>query len=341
MNRRELMLNCIRGSNTGRFPVGVIDAGTWILADNSISMNDLLLSEDHGTSFVAGFFDRFDFDFVWTAPASYNYVMGALGGEVIGSRKGFAPELTSSFMCNGGFVPEWDDDAIADRLFADRFIRSMISQTECISRMYKDDKPVAINYVGPFTLASQIVGMTEFMMILLDESGKLKDLLELSERICRTFYRIMTEAGADVIFIGEPSSSGDLISPDMFTEISLPYIQKLCSDVKGLAEFTMLHICGNIRDRIKMLVGSGIDALSLDSIDIGYAVEQSEGDFAIMGNVPPVKVLCDCTAEEVLSYCKGLIAERKDGERFVLLPGCDLPPGTDDKNILAMIESVR
>ena len=340
MNSKEIFSGCLKGLEIPRFPAVVIDAGTWILAKNSISMDEMLGMEDCGASLVKKFDDLFDFDIVWGAPATYNYVIRALGGEVDGSVKGSAPEMVKSFLDSPDNIPDWDDEHIERMMMADDSIIRAVRQTERLSEIYSGVKPIAVNYIGPMTLSSQLVGMMDFMMMLLDEDGGAEAVLDLALKVCRTFYKIMTNAGAEICFIGDPSSSGDLVSADTFETYSLPYIKKLCADIRPFAETILLHICGNIRDRIGMLPGSGIDALSFDRLDIDYAIQESRGDFAVFGNIPPVDVLSEKSAEEVLSYCRDLVKARKKGDKFVLCPGCDIPPKTQEANIMAIRRAV-
>lgn len=341
MNGRSIIRNSVDFKPVPRTPVAYIDGGTWALHNKKMSMRQLLDMPDGGAKVLMGFYEEFDPDIVWVAPACYNYAAKALGGSVEDDKIGSAPELTKSFFEQGDKLPELSVKEVKEKLKADEDFKKMIIQTKTIAEKYKGEKYIAINYIGPFTLASQLVGVTEFMMRICEADEETDKLLTLSGNICRAFYEVFLEAGADMIFIGDPSSSGDLISPVMFDSLALPCLKKLCEDIRDKADIILLHICGNTKDRVAQLVGSGIDIFSVDSIDIKEAMLNAKKDFAIFGNIAPVEILCEMEKEEVERICKDIAQQGGLDGGFGLLPGCDIAPATAKENVLAMINTAK
>jgi len=53
----------------------------------------------------------------------------------------------------------------------------------------------------------------------------------------------------------------------------------------------------------------------------------------LCGNFDPTAVLLQGTPEQIATAAKECIA--KGGEKFILMPGCEVPPGTPKENLQA------
>ena len=179
------------------------------------------------------------------------------------------------------------------------------------------------------------------MSLLFDEDTDLHPLLELAVNVCCAFYEIFLEAGADTVFIGDPSSSGDLVSPAVFRDFSLPYLRKVTAFVNKRCNFSLLHICGSTKMRLEPLQESGISAFSVDAVDIVEAMRLSAGKYAVFGNVSPLSVLYEMNADGVEQECARIARQGGLAGGFCLMPGCDIAPGTPLENIRAMIRAAH
>jgi uroporphyrinogen decarboxylase len=69
-------------------------------------------------------------------------------------------------------------------------------------------------------------------------------------------------------------------------------------------------------------------------VDIAKAREALLGKMSFGGNVAPVHVLLNKTADEVEAACKDVInIAGKDNKGFILVPGCDIPPTISYENL--------
>ena len=341
MTGKEVITHAVHFQKVPRTPVAFIDGGAWLVYQKGISYGELFAMEDWGAELICEYYDRFQTDIVWPAPACYNLAIRALGGKVDFDTQGRCPEVLEPLIKNINDVERFDRAKISERLLEDTGIQAMLCQTEEIVKIFGKERCIAINYIGPFTLASQLIGITDFMMELYSDEAAVWPLLDFAVRVCYEFFHIFLQAGADTVFIGDPSSSGDLISPEMFGKYSLPSIRKLTGLIGDEAAIKLLHICGNTQERIKPLRGCGIDGFSLDSVDIKTAMMLANKDFAIFGNMGTVSVMNEKTSEEIYDICLKLAEEGGLQGGYVMMPGCDLPPITPEENIDAMIRAAH
>jgi uroporphyrinogen decarboxylase len=60
-----------------------------------------------------------------------------------------------------------------------------------------------------------------------------------------------------------------------------------------------------------------------------------------MGNIPPLKVLAQGSAEEVKSFAAQCILKTKSGKGLILSARGGVSPGTPAQNIEALVETFR
>ena len=111
---------------------------------------------------------------------------------------------------------------------------------------------------------------------------------------------------------------------------------------KRLAPFkkpSLLHICGNITNRLHLLPHTGLDMISTDSkVAMRDAREILDGKMGLAGNVHPVFVLEELSPQEVAEHTRQCLSEAPNAG-FMLLPGCDLSAGTPEKNVAAFVRT--
>ena len=341
LTSKEIMMRAVQFKNVPRTPVAIIDGGIWMVNHNHISFADILKMPDYGSRLVLDTFETIRSDIVWVCQGLYNLGLRAMGAKVDCSKIGEGVEVLEPLIKDPNEIQKFDPDEIHKKMKADPGIQAMLEQTRRVSAAVGEEKCVAINYIGPFTLASQMMGVSQFMSLLFDEDIDLHPLLEFATKMCYTFFDLFLDAGADTVFIGDPSSSGDLVSPRIFEEFGLPYIKKLNAMIGDRAAIKFLHICGNTASRLELLKDSGIDAFSLDSVDIKEAMDIADKKYAIFGNISPLSVLNDKNTMEVEKVCTETARTGGLNGGFVMMPGCDLTPSTPIENIQAMIRAAH
>jgi uroporphyrinogen decarboxylase len=218
-----------------------------------------------------------------------------------------------------------------------QFTQVMVNGLEETSKLLEEDLHICGLSWGPITTAGYLMGTEDMLMMTMMEPDMVKKLLKKVAPFVTAMQNKMIESGATVMWMADPTSSGDLISPAMFSEYSHPALKEVIHDVKKAHDVdAYLHICGNTLDIMPLMPGLKVDCFSFDhAVDIGKAVEKA-GKTTLMGNVDPVRLIMSGTPSDIQKECYRLIdaAGREGG--FILAPGCETPQSSPDENVRAM-----
>ncbi len=239
-----------------------------------------------------------------------------------------------------------DDLAVFDPYEASEcpnFTRVMVDALEETARILPEDLHICGLSWGPITTAGYCMGTEDMMFATLTEPETVKKLVGKVTELVSGMQRRMIDAGATVMWMADPTSSEDLISPDMFLTFSQEHIKKVIDDVKGMSDVpTFVHICGNTLDTIQHLKPTGADCLSFDhAVDINKARSAAGKDLTIMGNLDPVRLIMSGTPEQITAESYRLIEAAGQEGGFILAPGCETPISSPDENVLAMGKAGR
>lgn len=206
----------------------------------------------------------------------------------------------------------------------------VIEATRRLREEVGDEVAIVAGIVGPFSLAGYLIGINEILIATISDPEALLPFLELGVEIGKLYGKALLKAGADVICVEDMSASTQMISPQTYEDLILPYHQRLFQELRG--GITVLHICGDVAPILGFMAESGADALSIDhKVDLAKA-SQVRGRVALVGNLDPVGVLAQGNPEKVRKAAEKALNEGID----VLAPGCGIPLGTPTQNILAM-----
>jgi len=185
---------------------------------------------------------------------------------------------------------------------------------------------------GPLAEYADLRGVESAMLDLIDKpeffvrAGRIIIQNEIS------FALAQIKAGADMIGVGDAVVS--LVAPAMYKEYILPLEQKLFAAIHEAGAAVKLHICGNIKNHIAYMARSGADIIDVDwMVRLDKARELVGPKITLCGNFDPSAVLLQGSSEDVAEAARRCI--KAGGERFILMPGCEVPPATPEENIRA------
>ncbi len=129
------------------------------------------------------------------------------------------------------------------------------------------DLPVIADLVGPVSLATSLVDTRKLLKSMLSEPEAVHSLLRVLTDGSIGFLRELIHAGAEVVFIMDPASNGEMLGEDLFREFTLPYLNELAESAAsyGREVGTIVHICGNAMKLAHLLGELKADIISLDS----------------------------------------------------------------------------
>lgn len=210
---------------------------------------------------------------------------------------------------------------------------------ESIRKLVKshgDDYPIIAGNTGPFTLTGHMVDTENMVFAMMMDPAQVTTWVSAITPILSGYTQALSDAGANVIQMSEPTASTDLIAPDMFFDASGKYIKECLANVKDA--YSTLHICGNTLPILEMMVETGTTALSIEEkVDPFEAVEHIGGKIALVGNVGSVTPLYQGKPEDVAAETK---RSAKAGFN-VIAPGCGVASATKDENLAAMVKAIK
>lgn len=196
------------------------------------------------------------------------------------------------------------------------------------------DRPVFAGIIGPYSLAGRLLDMTEIMILCRTDPEMVETVLQKATVFLTAYARALKEAGANGIVMAEPAAG--LLSPDLITEFSNPYVERIRAAVEDEACLFIYHNCGTVLPLYRELADMNIRAYSFgNAIDLEEMLKQFPPDRLILGNIDPVGVLRKGDPEKVSHETKALLERCSKYPNFVLSSGCDIPPQTPMENLEA------
>ncbi len=185
---------------------------------------------------------------------------------------------------------------------------------------------------GPMAAYVDLRDMQPAMLDLIDAPEMFHRAAEVIVHNAIAFARAQIAAGADMIGVGDAASS--LVGPDLYVQHIQEWQKKLFAGIHEAGAAVKLHICGDTRHLVAYLAETGADIIDLDwMVPLAAARQTARADVALCGNFDPTAELLQSTPPKVAAAARKCIAA--GGNRFILQPGCEVPPNTPKENVSA------
>ena len=185
---------------------------------------------------------------------------------------------------------------------------------------------------GPLAEYADLRGVETTMLDLIDNPDRVYQTAEALVDNAIRFASAQIEAGADMIGIGDAVAS--LIGPDIYRDAVVPLERKLIAGIHEAGAKAKLHICGNIGSIIEYMPTTEADIIDVDwMVPLSEARAKVGDDVTLCGNFDPSGILLQSSPQGVADAARACL--RDGGKRFILMPGCEVPPNTPEENIRA------
>lgn len=202
------------------------------------------------------------------------------------------------------------------------------------------DKPIFGGCIGPFSLAGRLFDLTELMMAIYVEPDTITLLLEKCTQFLINYCTAIKETGVNGVIIAEPAAG--LISNEDCKAYSSVYVKQIVEAVQDDQFMVVLHNCGNSGHCTEAMIESDAKGLHFgNKVDIVEALKNCPTDRLVMGNLDPVGLFKQGTAEEVRKATQELLSRTAAWSNYVLSTGCDIPPHIPFENIEAFYETLN
>ncbi len=201
-----------------------------------------------------------------------------------------------------------------------------------------DDKNVPIigEITGAFTLLTDLVDLGKIIKMLNSDYFEIDDALEEINKKLVEEVKFYQDLDVDCIVVNDPSSTTNIVKPDLFVDLIQPYLVELSDamDVPGV-----LHICGDTNANLENMLSCGYEGLSVSQeVDIKYAKEVKEkigSSSVICGNLAISETLLMKSKDGVKDESLKCLKDGVD----VLCPSCNVAYETPLENLRAMVEA--
>lgn len=185
---------------------------------------------------------------------------------------------------------------------------------------------------SPFTHFMELLGYENALMALLDDPPKVHALLDRLTESSIAWAVAQARAGIDAVLISSAFAGGGFLSREMYAEFVLPYERRLADAVRAERKPVYTHTCGNIGDRLDLMVETHIDGLdTLDPPPLGNTelaeAKQEVGRMVFLkGNMNSVELLLAKSEAEVTAEATRCLEAARTGGGYILSTACSVAP---------------
>ena len=278
---------------------------------------------------------RFGFEAITACSDAYR-LSAALGGEMA------FPESKPPYVTKPLVTSSADLDKLGRPDPADKRNR-MGDRVLGVEHMAKaaGEECVVLGWIDmPYAEACSLCGVSDFIMLLVDDPALAHRVLRFVTDITIDFARAQLQAGAEMIGAGDAAAS--LISPEMYAEFALPYEREVCQALHAGGGLVKLHVCGNTTHLLDQMVTCGADLFNVDHL---VPLEKARDTYGTAGkcykgNLDPVADIMQAApaqCEKKAHHCLAVA----EGTRFMLSPGCEVPAETPDEVFQAFCDAPK
>jgi uroporphyrinogen decarboxylase len=336
MNSYERVMCVLVGKKPDMTPV-VPMVREWCSKQAGIEFIDELTSVEKHVYSQSYCVSQFRYDIVWGDAYGCHSESEAMG-SVLKLTPGYLPSLEKPA------VEDYRTDLPKLKLFdpyENERLSKLLEQVRRLKTRFNGEVPVMGYVQAPFRHASMLRGSENIMRDMYKQKENLRELCEIALASQIVYATAVISTGADILFISDPTSSGDAISKRQWEEWGLPLTARLVNLVKRSEIKTIMHICGNTEDRLESLAMTGVDCLSLDeAVDFEKARKILGPRYCLMGNVSTT-LMAMGSPEEVQEATKAVISKSGRDGHLLVSGGCLLADNCPPENMRALVRAAQ
>jgi uroporphyrinogen decarboxylase len=338
MTSKEIIQKVIRLEPTPRQPVSLLSGGAWALNRSGLTLEQALVAGPvRIAEIIAQTNEIVQCDIVWPGSGYHNLAIRGVGGRLKFRLKG-TPDVQEPLLKNIADI----DRIRVNRVQDDDGIRVLVESARLLSQSIGSRTVVGTSQWAPFTLGGLAFGVENLMRGLHKDKAAVHAVLDFASALCFAYLEPFIDAGVSMISLADPTASGDLISREQFIDFSLPYLTRVAAKIKARGVAVTVHICGNTTNRLDTIPGTGADIMSVDyKVPLTEARRLLGGKIVFAGNMNPVAIMQRQTVQGVADACAECIRAAGPGGGYILMPGCDIPPGVPIENVRTMVETAH
>lgn len=190
-----------------------------------------------------------------------------------------------------------------------------------------------------------LMGLEKTIYMLYDHPEEMEEILYLLHEKNQEIYRLLLGYPSP-LFIAYEDTSTTVLSPDLYREWSMPFIDTYAHLLHERGRIYLTHMCGQLKALTPLLAlgrMDGIDSLcppTTGDLSVDEARDLLGGEKILVGGIEPPALL-RMGPDEVEEYVLTIFKRIAPGKNFILSTGDALPHGTREENLIRIKEVVR
>ncbi|HEX9062751.1 MAG TPA: MtaA/CmuA family methyltransferase [Clostridia bacterium] len=198
------------------------------------------------------------------------------------------------------------------------------------------DIPVIGNLTGSISTAASIVDPMQFLKELRKDRDNAHRVLQYVTDFLIEFAKLMIDNGITLISIADPTATGEILGPKLFSEYAVTYLNKLIDGIHEMNVPVIVHICGDMGSVKNHIASIKSNAISTDALVNLRQLKEELGEITTMGNLSTF-LLEQGNPEKITSQTERLLRDGID----IISPACGLSTSTSLENIRALTYTVK
>jgi uroporphyrinogen decarboxylase len=193
---------------------------------------------------------------------------------------------------------------------------------------------------GPLTIATHLMGLTEFLVALKIDPENTHKLLKLTSAMSRDWLQAQAETLSEVEGVMVLDDVVGFLSREDYLEFGHPYLKGILDSFPN--SLKLFH-----NDSESNVCYEFIEDLGVNIFNFTYKQEISNvrklvgNKVCLLGNVPPLNVLAGGNPEMVREATVKCLSDYGSRNGIILSAGGGASPGTTKENILEMLNAVK
>ncbi len=337
MNSKELVGAVLQGQATDRVPAGPL-AVHFCARFGGYSLRQYATEAKALADSVLRYYERFRPDAIWISADTW------VNAEAMGARVAATGEdqplggVGEPLVRSAGDIDKIPPPDISS---GGRYALMLEAAARVVNAAGKEAFIVGCFDQYPFSLATELMGMQEAMVKVLEDPPFVRALMERCAEYALAYGTALAAAGVDMLSGGD--SPAGLLGPGQYERIALPGESGLIQALKlRTGKPVSLHICGDTTALVPLMASSGADVLELDyPVELAQAARSAGPRVTLWGNIDPVRTLLQGSPQLVTQQARAAVGAVKSAghKRFILSSGCTLAIGTPEANMEALLRA--
>ena len=259
----------------------------------------------------------------------------AYGGEEVWLER-FAPNVRKPPFRDPDQV-----EALGEGLLLDPGVGYLLETTRVLAAEFGADKPVCSVVTAPVDLPAMLLGIENWLEIILFDPERMARLLHLAEEHFQLLTDALFEAGATFVAVPVMFANLRLVTQDLLEKTIVPALVRSFGACRGPVVF---HHGGNrVEDHLELLCGlPNVPGFLVDPRDsLARSREILGPERLLLGNVSG-PALARTDPDKAFELARAILEDRSGDRRFILASGhADVPWDTSPDTLLAICRAVQ